>query len=122
MRLLNGLLCSLMILFAAVQWNDPDGLFWAAIYAVPAGWAAVAAFRPRLLGSATAKGIWAVLMVSYLAATIYFWPTAATWWRIDVWWENEPAREGMGLMIATLVLAIAGASSVVRLRSDDSQP
>jgi len=36
MRILCFVLASLMILFAAVQINDPDGFKWMIIYGVPA--------------------------------------------------------------------------------------
>lgn len=122
MRILNGLLFLFMILFAAVQYNDPDGLFWAAVYAIPGGWAGSAAFRPGLLAFTAARALWTVLMLSYLAVTFYFWPTDPDWWRMDVWWENEPAREGMGVMIATVVLAIAGLSDLLRTRPTQNRP
>ena len=35
MKYLNIACGLLMILFAGVQFNDPDGLLWAAIYLVP---------------------------------------------------------------------------------------
>ena len=50
MRYLNGFFCILLILFAAVQYNDPDFALWFSIYAMAAAWAGVAAFR-RVMGS-----------------------------------------------------------------------
>ncbi len=49
MRVLNIVLLLLMVLFALVQLNDPDGIVWLIIYAVPAVWAAIAAFSHNLL-------------------------------------------------------------------------
>ena len=49
LRSLNGLLALAMIVFAAVQYNDPDGPLWAVYYGVPALLALVAGFRYRLL-------------------------------------------------------------------------
>ena len=46
MRTVYILLGLLMVAFAAVQYNDPDGPLWAAIYLVPAVWALLAAFKP----------------------------------------------------------------------------
>jgi len=49
MKYLNIACGLLMILFVGVQYNDPDGLLWAAIYLVPAIWAGILAFRPHLI-------------------------------------------------------------------------
>jgi hypothetical protein len=116
MRILNLVLCAFMALFAAVQYNDPDGPFWAAAYAVPAIWAGVAGFRPDLMDRSAAKAGVAATFLVYLGATVAFWPTDAGWWRIDIWWDSETAREGMGLMIATIVIGLAGLNGVVRRR------
>jgi len=37
---------------------------------------------------------------------IYYWPKSEKWWTQEIWWEVETAREGMGLMITVLVLAL----------------
>ena len=41
-----------------------------------------------------------------VAGTVYFWPRMPGWWRKDVWWNAETAREGMGMMIVTVVLLV----------------
>jgi Transmembrane family 220, helix len=51
LRLLNLVLCLVMIVFAALQYNDRDMLLWVVYYIVPAAWAFVAAFRHRLFQS-----------------------------------------------------------------------
>jgi len=96
----------LMIAFAAVQYNDPDGPLWAAIYFVPAAWALLAAFRPKVLRSSAGKPLLWVSAVAGLAGVIYYWPTMPDFWRKDVWWVEETAREGMGMMIAFVVLIV----------------
>ena len=53
-----------------------------------------------------------------LAGTAWFWPTEAGFWRQDVWWESEPAREGMGMMIITVFL-LAPIVTAFRTRSAD---
>ncbi len=106
MRYLNGLLCLMLILFAGVQYNDPDAVMWILIYAIPAAWAGVAGFRPALLtGKPATIGLGACL-VAAVAGTIYLWPQEAGWWHRDAWWEAELVREGMGLMIVTSVLCV----------------
>ena len=107
---LNFCVMVLMVLFAAVQYNDPDGPLWVAIYVVPAFWAGLAAFKI----DQAAQGIWfSILCICFagqLAVMIYYWPTTASFWRQEIWWETETAREGMGAMIAVAAIAIPFAS------------
>jgi len=37
---------------------------------------------------------------------IYYWPKSENWWSQEIWWEVESVREGMGLMITVVVLAL----------------
>ena len=48
MRYLLLALSALMALFAVVQYNDPDGLWWGVIYLIPAVFAAIALMSPVL--------------------------------------------------------------------------
>ncbi len=110
MRIVNGVLCLLMIVFAAVQYNDPDVLLWGVIYAVPALWAGLAAWRPAKLQERPAAVGLGLCLLAALAGMAYWWPSGAGWWRQEVWWQSETAREGMGLMMVTLVLLVVGLS------------
>lgn len=106
MRILNGVLMFTMMLFAVVQYNDPDGILWMIIYLVPAAWAGVATFKQDLI---VGRSVGTLLLISISVAVIgvfYFWPTTAGWWRNEVWWEEETAREGIGMMVVLLVLSI----------------
>lgn len=106
MRIVNGVLCVFMLLFAAVQYNDPDGLLWIPVYLVPAAWTGFAAYRPGALrGRWPSRGL-AACVVLALVGVVHFWPRDAGWWRQDVWWESEPAREGMGFMIVAATLLV----------------
>jgi hypothetical protein len=106
MRWINGSLCILMTLFALVQYNDPDGVMWFAIYAVPALWAGVAAFHPSTLGEGPlALVAYALCLVAALAGSVYMWPS-----EFATWWDNEEVREGLGVVIVTVVLLIVGLS------------
>lgn len=104
MRYVNLLLCLLLFLFAIVQYNDPDGLFWSVMYLVPAIFAGVATFRPWLLCSGLALGLLIVAAVGWAAGVVYLWPQTPEFWQQEVWWETETAREGMGMMIAAATL------------------
>ena len=116
MRYANIVLGVMMLLFAAVQYNDPDAPLWMVLYLVPGAWALMAAFR--LPSTASRDGsvlLWASLAV-YLYAVVFFWPQTPGFWRKDVWWTNEEAREAMGLMIAFAVLLCVLATTL-RARS-----
>lgn len=120
MRYLFGGLALVLLLFAGVQYNDPDYYLWIPLYLVPSGWAGLAAFRPGLLERPLAVGgLWLCLAAS-LAGTAMLWPTDAGWWRRDVWWQSETAREGMGMMIIAASLLAVTATAVLRRRGPRS--
>jgi len=96
-----------MILFIVVQLNDPDGVMWMFIYAVPMAWAAIAAFRPAALSGKLPSALLITCIILSAAAMFYYWPKTSGWWKSEVWWEVETAREGMGMMIVLIVLLIA---------------
>ena len=104
MKYLFAVLAVLMGLFAAVQYNDPDGALWAVLYGVPAIWAGLAWLRPHLLAGPLARGLLGACVLAGLVLVVVLWPPAEEWWRTDVWWESEASREGMGLMLAAGVL------------------
>jgi len=121
MRYINVFLSCLMILFMLVQYNDPDGILWMMIYAVPALWCGLAGIRPGLLGLQSLRNLLLLSLASTLAGIVYYWPKSTRWWSIDVWYETETAREGMGMMVILIVLMFVwvstrrntGASNVV---------
>jgi len=114
MRYVNILLGVVMLGFAAVQYNDPDALLWIIIYLIPAAWAFAAAFRlPQVRSPAGERLLWASLVVG-AAMKVYYWPTMPEFWRKDVWWVEETAREGMGVMIGLAVLFVVLATVLLR--------
>jgi len=106
MRVVFIILCALMLLFMGVQYNDPDGLLWMAIYGVPALWCALAVVAKSMLAKAFVKGVLLVCVLSSLIGVIVFWPEIPQFWTRDVWYNVEAARESMGLMIIAVVLGI----------------
>ena len=106
MRYLFMVLMCLMFVFAVVQYNDPDGVQWMAIYSVPAFWCAVAVFSSNLLGSLWAKVALLASITASLAGVVWFWPLSPRFWTKDVWYNVETAREGMGMMIVFVVLLL----------------
>ena len=107
MKYLNIVVLILMVLFAAVQYNDPDGPLWVAIYMVPAVWAGLVAFKLDMAAGNKAFTAIVVCLIGYVAVMVYYWPTTPGFWHREVWWETETAREGMGAMIAAFAIAIA---------------
>lgn len=95
-----------MVVFMAVQHNDPDGSMWIVIYAVPAAWTAIAAIRQQWLGLRVAHALLLFCLFAAVAGMVFYWPTTPGWWRQEVWWEVETAREGMGMMIVAIVLLV----------------
>ncbi len=114
MRVLCGFLAVLLLLFVAVQYNDPDAPFWASAYGAAALWCGFAALSPGTLAWPPARATLLVTTAFAVLGVAVFWPDAERWWSIDVWWpqqSGETSREGMGMMIAAagmLAAALVG--------------
>jgi Transmembrane family 220, helix len=122
MRFVFGVIAVLMFLFVLVQYNDPDGPLWMVYYGVPAIWAGLAAFRPRIFTGRAARALLVASLVAAVALTIFYWPPVNHWWQQDVWWNSEESREGMGMMIVTVTLALTAAAVFYASRRFDAQP
>lgn len=96
-----------MLGFAAVQYNDPDALLWIVIYMIPAIWAGLAAFRLTALRTISGTRMLLASVAAGIAAVIFYWPEMPGFWRTEVFMAEETAREGMGVMIALMVLLAA---------------
>lgn len=107
MRIVHIIFCVLLLLFTAVQYNDPDFYLWMPIYIVPALWNGIAAFKPTQLQNGSARTALMVCIVFALIGTALYWPQDEGFWRKEVYQQSESAREGMGMMIATLGLLMA---------------
>lgn len=107
MRIVSGVFCVAMVLFTVVQFNDPDVLHWALIYGVAAAWCGVAAFRPMLLSGVLTQRLLLATLVLAAVGTVWYFPKTPGFWHTEVWWVTETAREGMGMMIAFIAIAIA---------------
>ena len=111
-RAINWTLGAILLAFAALQLNDPDALYWAALYAIGGAWCLAAAWRPRRVAERPWPALLAITLALVLGALVWLWPVADGWWRMSVWWEDETAREGLGLII--LGLSLLAAWSTVR--------
>ena len=107
-RILMAILCVFLPLFAAAQYNDPDPQVWATMYGAGAIWTGLAAFTPRLLAGRVVTLLLLISVIIASCAVVYFWPHSAEWWRQEVWWQDEAAREGMGTMILAACIALVG--------------
>jgi len=114
MRYIHIVFGVLMLAFAGVQYNDPDALLWIVIYLVPAAWAFAAAFRPAQVRSLAGERLLWLSVAIGVGTTVFYWPTMPGFWHKDVWWVEETAREGMGVMIALAVLLAVLATSLLR--------
>jgi hypothetical protein len=104
MRYVNGFLCLVFALFAIAQYNDPDALLWFLIYGIPAAWAGAVAFRPRvLLSNRLLIGAFLLCLAAAVVGTVYMWPSLP-----ENWIHVEEEREGLGLIIVTTGLIVAG--------------
>lgn len=108
MRIVNGIFCFILILFAVVQYNDPDFYLWGTIYGLAAVFAGIAALSPALFARPGLRLSYLIALAASVAGLIYYWPTTPRWWVKEVWWETETAREGMGMMIVLAALMIVG--------------
>lgn len=122
MRVVNGFMCVLLAAFVAVQYNDPDFYFWMPVYAVPAAWAGLACLRPARLAHPLSRALLGVTLAAAVAGTWWFWPRESGFWHQEVWWQSEPAREGMGMMIVTVALALVAVAATTARRPSGGGP
>lgn len=109
-RIFFGIWCLLFILFAVVQYNDPDPLVWMSIYggaAILSGMAAMGRFPMPLLITAA---------VICFIGFIYYYPDSVSEWIQQEWQQQdlsmktqnmEEARESFGFLTVAIVLAAA---------------
>ena len=107
MKIACTVLLCLMLLFALAQHNDPDGPLWAAVYAVPAAAMLACLARPAALATLPGRVALGLALAALAVGTWLAWPETPGFWRREVWWELEEAREGMGLAVALAVTAVA---------------
>jgi len=106
MTILYTLLMLVLLAFAGLQYNDPDFIFWAIIYLVPAIALGLAAFLPHLFATLLGR-ILLFLAVVVLAFGVYvYWPTELTAVGASDWWKSEEVKEGFGVAVAYLFLCL----------------
>lgn len=94
MRYVDAIAALVFIAFAALQYNDPDGSLWVALY----GFAA-------LVSALFAVGRESKLAIVGLVAYVPAFTILAR--EIDAsWWTSEQAREGLGMLLAALWMIV----------------
>jgi hypothetical protein len=103
MRLVHAVLCVILILFAAVQYNDDDWYYWGPVYLVAAYWSYLAFRSPeRLAGWPAARYGAFASIVLFLIGFAWLAPTINANW-IHV----EEAREAFGYLICAFTTGLA---------------
>ena len=92
----------MLILFAALQYNDQDGLYWGVVYLLAAGWSGLAMWKPESfvwpvarIGAPISIGLFLVgfaSLASYLGSG---------------WIHIEEARESIGYLICAATTAFS---------------
>lgn len=101
------ILAAILLLFAALQYNDPDALLWIAIYGVAAAWCIAGARRPGLVtASPLLRRLAIASLVVYLLG--FAWEirdfNVAFLGRTMMEPGVETTREAFGLLICALVV------------------
>lgn len=107
MKYLNLLLSILMFLFVFVQYNDPDFYYWGVIYSIPALSSALIFLNPKIIHKLTSQLLFITLFIAIIFLTGFYWPNNSFWWEVEVWWNTESVREGMGMMISSIVMIVS---------------
>jgi hypothetical protein len=102
------ILAAVLIVFAALQYNDPDAPLWIAIYGLAAAWCIVGAQRPGLLSrSPLLRPLVIASLVVYLLG--FLWEirdfNPAFLGRTMMEPGVETTREAFGLLICAVVTA-----------------
>jgi hypothetical protein len=92
-----------LILFAALQYNDPDGLYWGAVYLLAAGWSGLAMWKPESFVQWPVARIGApisiaLFLVGFASLASYLGPG---------WIHIEEAREAIGYLICAATTALS---------------
>lgn len=103
MRIANGVICVILLFFAALQWNDPDSLVWEAIYGASAIWPGIAAFKPGFLS--TIKPLRLAGLAGIALCILGFALNAST--ITSDWIHVETAREAFGYLICAASIGLA---------------
>jgi hypothetical protein len=108
MRIFKGILTVIMIVFAILQWNDPDALIWMVVYGYVALMAGQSFFRVSIRPAILAG------IIGLFLGMMFYIPDVVRWFSLgmpsitgEMKAETpfiELIREFLGLLIALLVM------------------
>lgn len=103
MRFVHATLMTILILFAAAQYNDPDWYYWGPIYLLAAAWSWLALWRPERFVSWPVARIGAPISIAlflagFVSLASYIGPG---------WIHIEEARESLGYLICAATTAFS---------------
>jgi len=103
MRLVHAALLAMLILFAALQYNDPDWYYWGLVYLLAAAWSLLAVLQPERFVTWTVARIGApisiaLFLVGFAFLAAYLGPG---------WIHIEEAREALGYLICAATTAFS---------------
>jgi cytochrome c biogenesis protein CcdA len=103
MRYFHLLLTLMLVVFAGLQYNDPDWYYWGPVYLVAALWSFLASRQPESIWSIPATRYGA--MISIALFTLGF---ASLFSYLGPGWIHvEEAREDLGYMICAATTSLA---------------
>lgn len=120
MTIIYAILMLVMLVFAGLQYNDEDGLYWAIIYLVPAMALGLAAFVPHRFTTLLGRILLFCAIVVLAFGVFVYWPTGLSTVPMSEWFQTESINEGFGVAIAYLftcvTIPLAFRTSTRRLR------
>ena len=122
MRILNAFMVVVFAFAAALQYNDPDGLYWAALYLGAALACALAAAERKAWVPPAAVGgvavVWAAFLVPEVLGHVRFAQLFAAWEMKNA--RVEVGRELGGLTIVAAWMALLVVLALRRAGADPS--
>jgi hypothetical protein len=114
MRFVHAALMTILVLFAAVQFNDPDWYYWGPVYLLAAAWSWLAMRQPERFVSWPLARVGApisivLFLVGFASLASYIGPG---------WIHVEEARESLGYLICAATTSFSLLAS--RLRAGKS--
>jgi hypothetical protein len=112
MRFIHAALLAMLILFAALQYNDPDWYYWGPVYLLAAAWSWLALRQPERFVTWPVARVGApisiaLFLLGFVSLASYLGPG---------WIHIEEAREALGYLICAVTTSFALWESQVRQR------
>jgi Transmembrane family 220, helix len=103
MRFVHAALLAMLILFAALQYNDPDWYYWGPVYLLAAAWSLLAMRQPERFVTWTVARVGAPIS---LALFLVGFGSLASQLQPG-WIHIEEARESLGYLICSATTAFS---------------